>query len=112
MNPYKVGWFYFYAVMGLGGAVRRAGRRSRDWWRKITGKWYCAGCGRYHNRRVVAYFIDDICDGCCYKHITPEEAQKMEVILLGRQQVTRRVKALCREMERAGTWAGDSEREE
>lgn len=36
----------------------------------------------------------------------------MEVILLGRQQVMRRVKDLCQKAEQAGTWAGDSEREE
>lgn len=88
----KVGWFRYYAIMPAtraGKAVQRIYRRIAD---RITHRWYCDGCKTYHSGRVVAYYICDVADGVCYRHITPQEVLKCECITMGGRNITDSIK--------------------
>lgn len=95
MKQLKTSLFAYYAgnpVKRVGKAIRRRFRKITD---KVTGRWYCDGCGEYHHGRVIGFYTCRECDGVCGKCISAEEAQKCEAIMIGGyfgRDVTERVK--------------------
>ena len=83
MEQLKTSLFAYY----IGIPVKRAGRvirrRIRKVSDKVTGRWYCVGCKEYHHGSVIGFYMCRECDGVCGKHISAEEAQKCEAIMLG-----------------------------
>lgn len=83
MEQLKTGLFAYY----IGNPAKRAGKTIRRGIEKIydkaTGRWYCDGCGEYHHGRVIGFYMCRECDGVCGKHISAEDVQKCEAIMLG-----------------------------
>lgn len=83
MQQLKTSLFAYY----IGNPARRAGRkiyhRISKISEKVTGRWYCDGCKKYHHGRVIGFYMCRECDGVCGKHISTEEVQKCEAIMLG-----------------------------
>lgn len=63
-----------------GRVIRRGIRKALD---EVTGRWYCAGCKEHHHGNVIGFYMCRESDGVCGKHISEEEAQKCEAIMLG-----------------------------
>lgn len=98
----KIGRFAYY----VGNPVRRVCQKIKSRVRKVTdkltGRWWCDGCGAYHHGRVIGFYMCAECDGVCGKHITPEEVQKCETITVGGyfgRDITERVKMEFRKQE-------------
>ncbi len=83
MEQMKIGRFAYYVAGPAQRVFSKINAAADRLTRKITGKWYCDGCKVYHPGRVIGFYACRECDGVCSKHITPEEAQKCEAILLG-----------------------------
>lgn len=88
----RVGWFRYYFIMPIAKAGKGVQRFCMRIANRITNCWYCEGCKTYHSGRVVAYYLCDVADGVCHKHITPQEVLKCEFITLGGKNITYSVK--------------------
>ena len=81
MKQYKVSFFQHYVSFPLcyisGRIIWRLGVFFDRLRRKITGRWYCAGCEAYHSGRVYAFSLDDFeGDGYCGLHLEAEHISK------------------------------------
>ena len=91
----KISLFRFFVMIPLYRTKRWLGRffkrlfdRFVD---KVTDRWYCDGCRQYHGGWVAAYYLCDISDGVCYKHVRPGDVGYFERIRLAGKDVTQAV---------------------
>lgn len=104
MKQYEISRVRYY----IGDPLKRAARRvhicAANIAECITGRWWCCGCRKYHAGRVVAFWPDGgLSDGCCSKHLTPEEVARCESITIGGfrgRDITERVKKEVAESEK------------
>jgi len=90
MKQYKVSLLQHYVTFPF----RYHGERFK-WWisvmfnklrRKITKRWYCAGCETYHSGRVYAFsLVDFFTDGYCGLHL---DAERTYTLMLGGRIMT------------------------
>lgn len=66
MDFYKEKWGKFYIRKPFARLWWRVKTSCAGWVRRITGRWWCEECGRYHGRRVIAYYTDGE-TGNCFK---------------------------------------------
>lgn len=96
----KVGVGRYYFIMPAQRAGRAAQRLYRRIVNRLTHRWYCDGCKTYHSGRVVAYYICDLSDGVCYRHITQQGILKCEFITMGGRNITETVQRYFSAIER------------
>lgn len=97
MEQLKASVFEYYIGVPSRRAARAVSKTIRKRADKITGRWWCEGCGKYHHGRVIAFYPCELSDGVCGKHIDPEGAEKCEAILMGRRNITEQIKKAVRE---------------